>query len=318
MLIKTEANSTLASYYRDHKDEYMCFNCYNMIVVNRTDVFKKHAIEWERRLKRSREDNNFSIFESISILTNIIFERENQSMAISLWNLKDELVENNNNLMWVDSVNVLAQFLYDREKNKQEPVIYSFKQLRREIVAKDFRLSSFFDSIYNTSLLENKSTKHLDKLNKKLVVEYYIICGNQNSKLTAFKKDISLFIDLMGVSTEAIDALSHTNITISRNVDTIAIPQIAQNSILVYNPKLIDSELICTFLDYYYMERMSRTFNDQFYYEVPSNEKLENMTLHRYDDRIQEWREKHKMKDIILLDFFELSLKEIDLYINAL
>ncbi|KAF0333060.1 hypothetical protein F8M41_017136 [Gigaspora margarita] len=66
VLIKAESNETLASYYRDHKDEYMCSNCYNMIVVNRMSAFKEHAIEWERGLKRHRKDNILSMPESIS------------------------------------------------------------------------------------------------------------------------------------------------------------------------------------------------------------------------------------------------------------
>ncbi|CAG8812067.1 21007_t:CDS:1, partial [Racocetra persica] len=42
------------------------------------------------------------------------------------------------------------------------------------------------------------------------------------------------------------------------------------------------------------------------------------MTLYKYDDHIKKWQEEYKMKDMILLDFFELSLKEIDLYIDTL
>ncbi|RIB02165.1 hypothetical protein C2G38_2292263 [Gigaspora rosea] len=79
-------------------------------------------------------------------------------------------------------------------------------------------------------------------------------------------------------------------------VDAIAIPRVASN-------------------DCYYMERMAKTFNDQFHYEIPLEDKLENMTLHKYDDRIKEWQEERKMKDTILLDFFELSLKIIRLRI---
>ncbi|CAG8516451.1 5178_t:CDS:2 [Scutellospora calospora] len=161
----------------------------------------------------------------------------NQYMSILLWNLKDEL------------------------KNEEEPIIYSFKQLRRKIVAKDFRLSGFFDSIYNASLLKNRSDKYLIKLDKKLAVEYYIICRNQNSNLTAFKKDISLFVDLMRVSAEAINALLYADLMISRR----------------------------------HLNREKTAIADNHLY-----------------------REEYKMKDIILLDFFELSLKEINSYIFAL
>ncbi|CAG8762068.1 9749_t:CDS:2, partial [Gigaspora rosea] len=270
------ANGTLALYYKDHKYEYMCLNCYNAIVVNGPSTYVEHAAEWAKGLKRRRNDN-ISMTESISLLTNIIFEKEvigndlpivtfsqlkviaidkndqlgfffNEwlCMAIPLWNLKDELTASDNNLSWVDSVNVLTKLLYDREKNEEEPIIYSFKQLRKEMVAKDFRLNGFFDSIYNASLSKNRT----------------------------FKKDISLFVDLMGVSAEAIDVLSYA--------------------------------------DGIYMKRMAKTFYDQFYYEVSLDEKLENMTLHKYDSRIQEHQEELKIKDAILLNFFESGLKEID------
>ena len=441
MLIKAEANRTLASYYKDHRDEYMCMNCYNAIVVNGSSAFKEHAIEWGKGLKRCH--NDISMRESVSLLTNIIFEREvlgenqpivafsqlrsfaenknsklslffdeveemadlrsknekgkkeierslayqcylmcwNQNKVIPLWDLKNESATSDNNLSWVDGVNVLTKFLYNREKIEQKPAIYSFKQLREEMEAKDFRLSSFFNSIYNATLPKQKSEKYLNKLDKRLAVECYIICGNQNSKLTAFKENISLFLDLMGVSAEALDALSCAGITISQrhldrkkmeianchssrvnsylennkfnalalnvddyhnihtkrtpdtcstssvahmttlvlnHIDVTAIPQTMSNGASIHNPKLIDFELLCNTLSDYYMEQMAKTFNDQFYYETSLDQKLENMTLHSYDARIQERQEERKMKDTILLDFFELKLENVDSYINAL
>ncbi|CAG8709398.1 1552_t:CDS:2, partial [Racocetra persica] len=102
--------------------------------------------------------------------------------------LDHEVAKNDHNLTWVDSVSVLTKLLYNQEKNKQEPAIYSFKQLRKEMVTKDFRLSNFFDSIYNASLPQNRT----------------------------FKKDISLFVDLIGLLTDTIDALSYTGIIISQ------------------------------------------------------------------------------------------------------
>ncbi|CAG8501206.1 11103_t:CDS:2 [Racocetra persica] len=181
------------------------------------------------------------------------------------------------------------------------------------MVAKDFRLSSFFDSIYNASLPENRSSKYLDKLDKKLAVECYIICSNQNAKLTAFKKDISLFVDLIGVFTEAIDALSHAGITISRRHLDREKTAIADN-----HSHKVTSYLENKKTNSYYMRRMAKTFNDQLHYEISLDKKLENMTLHKYDDYIKKRQEERKMKDTILLDFFELSLKDMDSYIIAL
>ncbi|KAF0529176.1 hypothetical protein F8M41_012817 [Gigaspora margarita] len=219
VLIKAEANGTLASYYRDHKDEYICIGCYNAIVVNAASSFKEHALNWDNGLKRRR--NSFSISESILLLTNFIFKREvldgeppvfsfsqlrsiainknndlsfffdqiediaclgkkteaekrelerslayqcylmcwNQSRVIPLWNLHESEM-GGDYFSWVDGVNVLSKFLYDREKVEQKPAIYSFKQLHKEMVAKDIRLSSFFNSIYNATLLDKKSDNY--------------------------------------------------------------------------------------------------------------------------------------------------------------
>ena len=78
------------------------------------------------------------------------------------------------------------------------------------------QLSSFFDSIYHATHPATKSNKSLDKLDRRLAFECYLVCSNRNSKITAFKEAISYFVDLMGASTEAIDALSYAGITISR------------------------------------------------------------------------------------------------------
>jgi hypothetical protein len=76
VLNKAEANETLALYYKDHKDEYLCMSCYNSIVVNSSSKFKEHAIEWRIPSKRRRHDNNLTLSESIALLTEILFHRE--------------------------------------------------------------------------------------------------------------------------------------------------------------------------------------------------------------------------------------------------
>ncbi|RIB21753.1 hypothetical protein C2G38_2175774 [Gigaspora rosea] len=264
VLTKAQANGTLASYYKDHKDEYMCLNCYNSIVVNGT-TYIEHADEWARGSKRRRndtlsmaeiaEDKNdqlgffFNEIEAMACL-----ERKNEAERRAL-ERSLTYQSSDDNLSWVDSVNVLTKLLYDREKNEQEPVIYSFKQLCREMVVKDFRL------------------------NKKLAVECYIICGNQNSKLTAFKKDISLFVDFMGVSTEAIDALSYAGITISRrHLDRIKtdIADNHSNRVTLYLEVKKDKALVLNIDDYHNIH-------------TPRTPDMFNIKRSAYDDLVAKW-----------------------------
>ncbi|CAG8855846.1 3350_t:CDS:1, partial [Gigaspora margarita] len=139
VLIKAEANGTLASYYRDHKDEYMCMSCYNAIVVNGANTFKEHAKEWEKGLKRRW--NSLSLCESISLLTNIIFERE-----------------------------ILGGNL----------PIFSFSQLRSIAESKNGELSFFFDQIQEMACLERKTETEKKELERSLAYQCYLMCWNQN------------------------------------------------------------------------------------------------------------------------------------------
>ncbi|RIB14848.1 hypothetical protein C2G38_2143860 [Gigaspora rosea] len=324
----------------------MCLTCYNAIVVNGSSTYVEHAAEWARVLKRHRNDN-LSMSESISLLINIIFERE-----------------------------VIGN----------DPPIVTFSQLKLIAEDKNDQLSFFFNEIEEIACLGRKNEAEQRALERSLAYQCYLMCWNQcmaiplwNLRDESTANEDNLSFD--GVSTEAIDALLYAGITISRrhldreksaiannhpykvtsylenkknnalvlnvddyhnihtkrtpdtcstssaahmttlllnSVDSMAIPRVTPNGISIHNPKLIDSNLICTFLDSYYMGRMAKTFNDQLYYKVSLDKKLENMTLHKYDDRIKERQKERKMKDTILLDFFELSLKEMDSYIIAL
>ena len=120
VFLKTEANGTLASYYKDHKDEYMCMNCYNAIVVNGRSAFKEHAAEWGRGLKRRRNDETFSMSESIALL---------------------------------------AKIIYEREVAEENPPVFTFSQLRSIAEIKDERLRLFFDEIEESACIREKNKK---------------------------------------------------------------------------------------------------------------------------------------------------------------
>ncbi|CAG8782283.1 3906_t:CDS:2, partial [Gigaspora margarita] len=112
-------------------------------MVNAASSFKEHALNWNFGLKRRQ--NSFSISESILLLTNFIFERELRSIAVNKNNdlsfffdqIEDMACLGSDYFSWVNEVNVLFKFLYDHEKVEQKLAIYSFKQLHKEIVAKD-------------------------------------------------------------------------------------------------------------------------------------------------------------------------------------
>ena len=139
--IPTETNGTLAPYYKDHKDEYMCMSCYNSIVVNGSSRFKEHAIEWQRPPKRRRNDNNLTLSGNITLLTDIIFNRE--------------IIEG-------------------------RPPIFSFSQFRSIMEDADERLGSLFDELEEASCIKNKNEDERKKADRSLAYQCYLMCWNRN------------------------------------------------------------------------------------------------------------------------------------------
>ncbi|CAG8786356.1 30261_t:CDS:2, partial [Racocetra persica] len=141
-------------------------------------------------------------------------QKLNRSLAYQYEKLKGK------EFTWVDGVVVLMNLLYDREKKQNLPPLYSFQELRKEIEDKDHRLSIFFNSIYDAANPFERSEEYLEKLDKRLAFECYLICSNRNSKLTSFKTEMSIFLNSMRTAHEAIDAFILAGVTItSRHMD---------------------------------------------------------------------------------------------------
>jgi hypothetical protein len=109
----------------------------------RKECFQKHAVEWEKGLKRYRNDN-LSMSESVALLADIIFQRE--------------VVEGNS------------------------PIV-AFSQLRSIIEEKDKRLNSLFDEIEESAHVERKSETERRELNRSLAYQCYLMCWNRNKAI---------------------------------------------------------------------------------------------------------------------------------------
>ncbi|RIB29457.1 hypothetical protein C2G38_2155386 [Gigaspora rosea] len=214
----------------------------------------------------------------------------NRNRAIPLWDLKDENLKGKE-FTWVDGVG-------NRDK--------------------DHRLSIFFNSIYDAANPFERSEEYLEKLDKRLAFECYLICSNRNSKLTSFKTEMSIFLNSMGTAHEAIDAFANAGVTItSRHMDRkkADIAELHDDLVDGYLNKNINRAMI---LHKKYMKRMAFTSNEALSYNIPFDTRLEVLSLHSYDDRIKAREEERKMKDSILFDFYEQELKTVGSYVNAL
>ncbi|CAG8653328.1 35410_t:CDS:2, partial [Racocetra persica] len=258
VLSKAETNGTLALYYVDRKGKYMCINCYNGIVVNGSDIFKNHALEWERGLKKHRKNGNLSISESITLIANFIFQRnivEGNQPFVEFLQLRYIIKEKDKQLiLFFDEIEAGANVEKksdDEKKELNQSLAYQLEGEKFtwvdgvEIENKDHWLSIFFNSIYNTTNPVERSDEYLKKLDKRLAFECYLICGTSH---------------------KAIDVFVNAGITItSRHMDR------KKADIAELHDDQVDKILFDT--------------------------RLEALSLHSYDDRIKAREEERKMKD---------------------
>ncbi|RIB03962.1 hypothetical protein C2G38_2254658 [Gigaspora rosea] len=110
---------------------------------------------------------------------------------------------------------------------------------------------------------------------------------------------------------------AHMATIIANPCPTSAIPQ---NRAL--NPKVVDDELIMKHLDERFIVNLGISYYDhrQKYIGKCSDDKLmERLTLHSYDDRLEEKKKSNRhIQNAILFDFVESRLKSVENYTNAL
>ncbi|RIB07183.1 hypothetical protein C2G38_2046214 [Gigaspora rosea] len=89
----------------------------------------------------------------------------------------------------------------------------------------------------------------------------------------------------------------------------------------VINPKIIDDRLIIKHLDERFMVNLGIPYHDYNRYsnkECSDKELIDRLTVHSYDDRLEEKKSGRYIRDTILLDFIENDLKGVKGYMKAL
>jgi hypothetical protein len=115
----------------------------------------------------------------------------------------------------------------------------------------------------------------------------------------------------------------HLATCVAKKVEKCAPVPIMYNSISVHNPVNIDSMLICKQLDEWYQSFFDCSYTSRklsFLGEknAISFDRIEQLTIHSYDNAIEERREERKMKGSILVGAKEQNLHSMQDYLQAL
>ncbi len=87
----------------------------------------------------------------------------------------------------------------------------------------------------------------------------------------------------------------------------------------IYNPVLVDAELIKTNMGNRFMKFYSFSYNRRWgIHMVDDDTRLKELTVHSYDVRLKEKRNARLIKDVIFINLQENDLHSLDIYIKAI
>src|SRR5262249_23668702 len=97
----------------------------------------------------------------------------------------------------------------------KKPLMYGWDDFRNGLVSGNGRLKGFFDDLCNIVNLMGKGEAKAATMLRGLINVCYQLCGLRNSKITGFKKDVALYLDMAGTSDDGIDAMQRMGMAAS-------------------------------------------------------------------------------------------------------
>ena len=117
----------------------------------------------------------------------------------------------------------------------------------------------------------------------------------------------------------------HFATCISKLVDNCAPIPIVHQNISIHNPKNVDSNRLCWYLETYYSGIFDTSYNirkNQWIKQKLINKNqfdyIDQLTIHIYNDAIQEKKEEHFMKGVKMIALQNMNLHSLTDYLKAI
>ncbi|CAG8783735.1 23705_t:CDS:2 [Gigaspora margarita] len=186
-----------------------------------------------------------------------------------------------------EAIKMLAKILYEREYVRHEEPIYSFNEMRQLFQKIQPLMKDFFDQICLAAWPLNF--------------------------------DIANYLDSVGTSNEGINTMANLGITLTaRSVNRNK--RRTSNAYEEY-VGIVDYELIVRHLDERFIVNLgvSYYFHSQNSKKICSKDELiDRLTVHSYNNRIENKTNNQHIRDSILFNFIKNDLKSVVGYMNAL
>ncbi|CAG8800561.1 45280_t:CDS:2, partial [Gigaspora margarita] len=195
---------------------------------------------------------------------------------------------------------------YEEDKSTKIELSEAIKMLAKIFYEREY---DFFNQICLAAQPLERSSQTMDRMKKLMLFICYLLASLHNSKINVFKFDIANYLDLVSTSNKGINTMANFGVILTtRSVNPI-------------NPKIIDYELIARHLD----KRFIVNLGVPYYFHSQDSKKIcfedeliDKLTVHSYNDRIENKTNNQHIWDSILFDFIKNNLKGVVGYINVL
>lgn len=157
---------------------------------------------------------------------------------------------------FINSVKTMAKLFFEREKKENKPPIYDWEIFREGLEAEDAGLIPFFNMLEKLINPNNRdlTEQTITQRKKSLSFLCYFLAGIGNKKISAMRKDVAMFLDQSGASNQAIDTLSHMQLSSSSREnrrEKNAIALIHRENVAEELTKYEDNAIIVNIDDYH-------------------------------------------------------------------
>ncbi|RIB02682.1 hypothetical protein C2G38_2149885 [Gigaspora rosea] len=235
-----------------------------------------------------------------------------------------------------DQIKQMTSVLYTK---RHDNVILDPNEFDKMLKETDPNLTNFFADMCAILIPRDRSPYNKKEDRKKIVAILYLMAGIRNQHVNNFKLELALYLAESGITCDAINALSSAGVSVTHQTVYNYKKKIAdehpirvkkyfdenKNNLCIYN--LDDYHNIhenrrpdCTSLSsaVHLATCVAKSVEKSDPVPIIFNNKIEQLSIHFYDNAIEERKEERKMKGAMLVGVKEQQLHSMQDFLNAL
>jgi hypothetical protein len=109
----------------------------------------------------------------------------------------------------------MTTVLYNKQRKESMALVLEPNQFKTMLENADSDLTGFFNEMCSILISESRSAYNRREDQKKVVALLYLMAGMRNKHVNSFKLELAMYLVASGTTTEAINALSNSGVSVT-------------------------------------------------------------------------------------------------------